>query len=245
MEESQLEALIGVLGDAHHVLLTSNDATLSNKLRCKEFPLAHVTTKGVKAGDLHEEMALYASDAQIDGTIKAHCLLDLYEPKTLVEVIKKLIPVEKPVAAIYRGDKGECVVRLWICDVARLHQLRDTILIGEFDQKLTTELAETARKLDVSLNRLSVFVDRTHFAERYEESILRLEELTPHQEQKLTECEAAGDDVDIHVKAPAGAGKTFVALHLMLRTLAGADNRVLFVAKSPALCFFVAKWLAR
>ena len=137
-------------------------------------------------------------------------------------------------------------MRLWICDVARLHQLRDMMLIGEFDQKLTAALMETPSKPTVSLSGLSVVVDRSHFAERYEESILRLEELTPHQEERLAECKQAGD-VDIHVMAPAGAGKTFVALHLILRALEtpGKDTRVLFIAKSPALCFFVAKWLAR
>ena len=244
----QLDAFIDLLGDTHHVLLTCSEGSdqLINALGCdQELLLGEISAGGARAGDLHEEMTLYASDARADGTIKAHCLLDLYEPKTLVAVIESLIDVEQSVAAIYRGDEGECVIRVWICDVARLHSLRDTILIGDFDQKLTNALKGTPSKLDVPLNRLSIVVDRSHFAERYEASILQLEELTPHQEQKLTECEAAGDDVDIHVMAPAGAGKTFVALHLLLRTLRGKDARVLFVARRPALCFFVAKWLAR
>ena len=80
---------------------------------------------------------------------------------------------------------------------------------------------------------------------RYEDSILALEELTLHQEQKLAECKRAGEQADVLIKAAAGTGKTFVALHFMLKTLEEERARVLFVARSPALCFFVIKWLAR
>ena len=81
---------------------------------------------------------------------------------------------------------------------------------------------------------------------RYEESILALEELTLHQEEKLAECMRAGEQEDIHIRAPAGAGKTFVALHFMLTMLVNdVSTRVLFVARSPALCYFVVKWLVR
>ena len=117
---------------------------------------------------------------------------------------------------------------------------------AETAKKKAMELAvEMPTKADASLKCLNVAVNRTHFAERYESSILALEELTSHQEEKLADCERAGDQVDIHIMAPAGAGKTFVALHLMLRTLRSSDQRVLFVARSPALCFFVTKWLAK
>ena len=72
---------------------------------------------------------------------------------------------------------------------------------------------------------------------RYEESILALEDLTPHQKDSLAQCERAGERADVHVRAPAGAGKTFVALHLMRGTLdASKAGRILFVARNPALC---------
>jgi len=47
------------------------------------------------------------------------------------------------------------------------------------------------------------------------------------------------------VQAPAGAGKTFVALHQMLKALKDEGNggSILFVARNPALCLFVAKWM--
>ena len=45
--------------------------------------------------------------------------------------------------------------------------------------------------------------------------MLSLDKLTPQQEEKLRECTGSY----VHVKAPAGAGKTFVALSHMLDTL--------------------------
>ena len=44
--------------------------------------------------------------------------------------------------------------------------------------------------------------------------------------------------------APAGAGKTFVALHRVLRLLrARPDATALFVARNAALATFAAAWL--
>ena len=56
-------------------------------------------------------------------------------------------------------------------------------------------------------------------------------------------CEGAEH---IHVQAPAGAGKTFVALHQMLQVLkeGSGEEHALFVARNPALCVFVAKWMS-
>eukprot|EP00908_Phaeocystis_cordata_P016728 Transcript_28043.p1 GENE.Transcript_28043~~Transcript_28043.p1 ORF type:complete len:606 (+),score=179.04 Transcript_28043:124-1941(+) len=54
---------------------------------------------------------------------------------------------------------------------------------------------------------LSVTLDRTQFAEQFEEMVLALEELTPHQAEKLKECQG---HEGTHVHDAAGAGKTFV-----------------------------------
>ena len=76
---------------------------------------------------------------------------------------------------------------------------------------------------------LTVSVDLTAFAEAYESSILRLDKLTPHQAEKLDEGLMLIDaGRSLHIKAPAGAGKTFVALHLILQKL--ILGSVLFVA---------------
>ena len=63
--------------------------------------------------------------------------------------------------------------------------------------------------------------------------------LTPHQREKLAE---SWDKERVHVTAPAGAGKTFVALHFMQSVLADKSNtdrdrtpRVVFIARNPPL----------
>ena len=61
------------------------------------------------------------------------------------------------------------------------------------------------------------------------------------QEKKLEQCKGKKR---VHIEAPAGAGKTFLALHEMLRILTGESQRtVLFITRGKALCTHVAKWL--
>ena len=73
----------------------------------------------------------------------------------------------------------------------------------------------------------------------YEETILKLDEPTPHQKEKL---KLVSQDKDFHIRAAAGAGKTFVALNHLIKTLK-AKKRCLYVARNPALCLSVVKWV--
>jgi superfamily I DNA/RNA helicase len=77
-----------------------------------------------------------------------------------------------------------------------------------------------------------------------------LDSLTPHQSKALKECMQGAPPgallptQDVHVMGPAGSGKTFVALHLILQVLSGdALAHILFVVKNTALAYYVAKWL--
>ena len=72
-----------------------------------------------------------------------------------------------------------------------------------------------------STSTLRVMVDPTQFAEQYEQMVLELEELTEHQKDVLAESEGC---VRAHIRAAAGAGKTFVALHRMLEALRAEDG---------------------
>ncbi len=88
--------------------------------------------------------------------------------------------------------------------------------------------------------------DHSYFARMFEQNMLKLDKLTPHQEAKLTEC-LQEDATRVHIVAPAGAGKTFLALHIVFEYLHSTceddDACVLLVAKNRALAFFFAKWL--
>eukprot|EP01045_Picozoa_sp_COSAG04_P010400 COSAG04_NODE_636_length_11710_cov_63.646973_6_plen_1454_part_00 len=113
-------------------------------------------------------------------------------------------------------------------------------------QQPEPELAPEQEPGHVQLDgALRVAADRTHFAEMFEQNTLALENLTPHQKEKLQECVNTNDDV--HIKAPAGAGKTFIALHLVLKRLEDEadDARVLFVSRNSPLGLFFAKWLGK
>ena len=151
--------------------------------------------------------------------------------------------IGRPIWGFYHDDTiahavGSFIscIRIHITDVGYLHKLRDRVLTGAFEKDLLTELQPDCEHLTVA-------VDKSHFAARYEDSILSLDSLTPHQTVKLAECPKA-EMSHIHIRAPAGAGKTFIALYLMLHTIREVDvPRILFVAPQPALTFFVAKWL--
>jgi hypothetical protein len=141
------------------------------------------------------------------------------------------------IAALYVVDDdndGGLVVRWNVASVGQLHELRDQVLQGQVD-RILSETLQPVR------SGLSVQADRSAFAREYETSILKLDKLTPHQQRKLAECP---DDADVHLQAPAGAGKTFLGLHRVVETLKRASaTRILFVARNPALCLFVAKWI--
>ena len=147
------------------------------------------------------------------------------------------------IAAFFSDDNPTAlVVRLWFSDVASLHEIRDLVIMtGE--QSLEAGLTADFQAL---LGNEPIFVhcDRTRFAETYESSILKLDVLTDHQERKLQEI-FLNESPRIHLRAPAGAGKTFVALHLMVKVLKKDRAKVLFVAENPSLAYFVGLWLAQ
>ena len=96
-------------------------------------------------------------------------------------------------------------------------------------------------------------MDATPLIESYETAVLQLEQLTPHQEQKLQDCrqllettvttsKPGKPGTGVRLDAPPGCGKTFIALHLLLERLQRGEH-VLFVCRTRALALFVAKWI--
>ena len=113
------------------------------------------------------------------------------------------------------------------------------------DQKAIDEVLQAVRtRADVwESGPFKVKVDRSRFARAFEASVCALDRLTPHQQIKLQETRLSRH---VHLRAPAGAGKTFVALHRLLGQLLENDSgggRVLFVARNKALGFLVVRWL--
>ena len=235
---------------ARHILLTYADAeskdlaySLSESLDLGVLHLAAADehAQGVHADGLHEEFKVLTTFEM--GEPK--CLLDAFEPKILEEALNQLLD-GRPVVGMYRADEpSACYIRICISDVGFLHKLRDSMLTGQFGSDLQDSLRAKQRRQDDgqdSLGDISVSIDRTQFAEKYESSVLRLDKLTEHQREKMEECQQAG--VHIHIKAPAGAGKTFVALHYVKACLEQGEN-ILFIARNLPLVLFVSKWIAQ
>ena len=134
---------------------------------------------------------------------------------------------------LYHGGENSTMVRICITDVAFLHSLRDQILKGEFEIRVTQSVSSIERGPGETVSgKPLIEVDKSHFAAKYERSIINLNKLTPHQQKVLAKC--AGKSV--HLKAPAGAGKTLVAMFDMLSALLDG-RRVLFVSRNAALAF--------
>ena len=101
-----------------------------------------------------------------------------------------LCPGDRPIAALYAGDDvGQHLVRVAISDVAYLHELRDDMLTGQFARKMNEELRQRSASLGATWAALDVSADTSHFAAEYEDSIMRLDKLTPHQNARLKEME--------------------------------------------------------
>eukprot|EP01045_Picozoa_sp_COSAG04_P012832 COSAG04_NODE_880_length_9669_cov_3.805747_3_plen_2321_part_00 len=247
----------------HHMIITCGDtdggrADESFKDLCDE-TLELEREQGVlcvHASALHDEFKLIASfDAVDDGKN----LLDVFGSERLVKVIQDQLrsvqastagrpkALETPVVAIYRGDEPNAIMfRVCVSHAGFLPALRDSFLSGSFGQRIAAALQRTPREpgMDSAGALTSVEVDVSHFAERYGDLILALDKFTSHQQEKLEECLAT--DSSLHVKGPAGSGKTFVALHFMLLKLREErGSRVLFVAKNMPLALFVTRWLRK
>ena len=111
------------------------------------------------------------------------------------EIILDHASLESPV-------QGRVCLRL--DDVKELHQLRDKLLIGsDFESNLSDKLTE------IEIGTTTVELDRSAFAEEYEDCVLKLDELTPYQEEKMAECRTDDGEIRaaLRIEGPAGCGK--------------------------------------
>ncbi|KAJ1472259.1 hypothetical protein T484DRAFT_1841005 [Baffinella frigidus] len=169
-----------------------------------------------------------------------------------------------PIAGFFEDGK-DLIITVCVRDVAFIKNLSHEVLTGVLDEKLGKSLSKMLSPADgangavtvtaVNLGQpaeiagprnITVECDLSGFAQSFERAILGMDKLTAHQTKKLEELR--GPDC-VHLRAPAGAGKTFVALHLILQAMFGpngehaANVKILFVVKNEALALFVVKWL--
>ena len=126
-------------------------------------------------------------------------------------------------------------LKLLVRDVQIMHRLRDSVLNGNAEVSLNHHLKIRGG--------YGIRIDQSNFFCQYEENLHTLSELTAHQKAKLEELD---QHKDVHLSAPPGAGKTFVAIQLALDALsAKRQNKILYVAPFPALGLFFVQWLIK
>ncbi|CAL1155488.1 unnamed protein product [Cladocopium goreaui] len=89
-------------------------------------------------------------------------------------------------------------------------------------------------------------VDKTFFCEIFEKELLRFSKLTRHQHEKLGDVENLLNGGPVHLSAPAGSGKTFIAVQCAYKKIKQSSEGVLsFVAPSIDLGLYFFQWLAQ
>jgi len=131
---------------------------------------------------------------------------------------------QKAIVSFHLDGENTVVASINVTDIGFAHRLRNKVLI---DGKGLENLGD------------GVELDMTPFIEHYEQCVLSLNKLTAHQLDKLGDCRGKPF---VHLRAPAGAGKTFVALFRIMDEL-GAGNRVLYVCKNESLAISLVRWI--
>ena len=174
----------------------------------------------------------------------AHALEELHQFLG-TDVLKKIFEdalkmnVKSIKAARLPSGKPSLAVQADVTTIQLAQDLRDRVLSYDLDILLNRTLAERCQG-DVELA-----VDQTVFFDQYAKSLLTLSELTNHQKQKLDELlNHDGGLQDIHLSAPAGSGKTFLAVHYLLTKIKLGDQRqVLYIAPSRPLILHFIRWV--
>ena len=166
-------------------------------------------------------------------------------------IVKTALPSSVTAEAGYKEgrlpDGTPCAfIQVQPLDIQASQRLRDEVLSGDIDVKVN-KAVQSHRSWQLQL-------DQTHFFEEYEKLLLSAVKLTTHQQEKLEDLKVLRGK-DIHLSAPAGAGKTFVAARHALDTMCsrsafprlleffGGHGQLLYVAPSRSLCFHFVVWM--
>ena len=157
------------------------------------------------------------------------------------DILKKILPKNiellKHHDVILSSGKTSLAVDLEIQTVEAMQELRNAVL---------------SENVEVAMNHVLSYqwqlcIDKTYFCQSYERQLLRSGKLTKHQEEKFQEIkQAQRSSSTVHLSAVAGAGKTFIAVQLVLETFQqNPSGHVLLIAPCISLCFLFVVWLGR
>ena len=143
-----------------------------------------------------------------------------------------------PWGKLIKTTQVAVTVEIEIGTVNGMQKLRNDVLNEQFEMELNEKLLTSKH------GRCQLRLDKTYFCEDYESQLLQQSKFTEHQRLTYEEMQKAESSF-LHLSAVAGAGKTFLAVQIVIETLKNTAGQILFVAPSLPLCFYFIRWLGR
>ena len=144
----------------------------------------------------------------------------------------------KSLGTIVKTTQVAVAVEIEIGTVNSMQKLRNDVLNEHYELELNEKLLRSKH------GRCQLRLDKTHFCEDYESQLLQQSKLTEHQRLTYEKMQKAKSSF-LHLSAVAGAGKTFLAVQMVIETLKNSAGQILFVAPNLPLCFYFMRWLGR
>ena len=138
-------------------------------------------------------------------------------------------------AARLGSGLSSLMIKLGVPTIGSLHHLRDRFFSGDLEEEINRGLSDRSWRVEM---------DSASFLEFYEHTLLAFKDLTPHQKKHLQDIQRFDE---VHLSAPAGAGKTFVAVQRVIDALTEetekAPAHVLYVAPTVELAYYFIQWM--
>eukprot|EP00438_Fugacium_kawagutii_P024363 Skav225974 [mRNA] locus=scaffold4916:70934:73045:- [translate_table: standard] len=169
-------------------------------------------------------------------------LLRICGEDSLKKIFKDAVGLEVNTVSEEQLDNGRpCLqVKFRLESKERIKQgqmLRDAVLSNDLDAKLNKFLSQHHRVT------AELAVDNAEFLRHYTRKLMSFTTLTPHQEEKLEELFASPDE-HVQLMAPAGGGKTFVALRYVVKKLQTTTaGDIMYICPNQTLVFYFVRWL--
>eukprot|EP00434_Breviolum_minutum_P027950 symbB.v1.2.024729.t1/scaffold2363.1/size81248/2 len=171
-------------------------------------------------------------------------LLEAVGEYRFLQMVEKTLPdgVElvgsRPQESILQDGEVAVAVEIEIGTVNGIQKLRNNVLNEHYELELNEKLLRSKH------GTCQLRLDKTHFCEDYESQLLQQSKLTKHQRLTYEKMQKAKSSF-LHLSAVAGAGKTFLAVQMVIETLKNSAGQILFVAPNLPLCFYFIRWLGR
>ena len=165
-------------------------------------------------------------------------LLDVFAKDSLEQIVRDATKLN--VKSIYesrlQNGRLSLAVDFNIQTIQESHRLRDAVLSDDLALSLNKALEKRGFAEQLA-------VENTVFFQQYAASLLTLSQLTDHQTEKLKQLSRYLHE-DVHLSAPAGGGKTFLAIrHTINKLRLSSKGKILFISPNRPLCFHFVHWL--